>query len=291
MTPSIEHAVDYGQFAARLAAPRASRWELLSEVQREWGFEPDEWEPDEWDPDLWEDEDDEEDEDEDDEDEELRVDPNLSVPLALREWWTWPENTFMANARWYWTHPEMPPTLRPDPGGWGVAGAVPDGSPLLPPGGDRRVCVFMAEYQYCNEWGYAAAEAGQDDPRVLVSVGDDEGWAVQDRSVSEYFLHLALIRLPFRLGWTLRVSQEQLDRDPAALGRLTAAYPDMGLLPWRELGSDIVLRGGPDLIVRHDRADPEDVLLLAGRTEAAVREAAALLGAPCKGSDPEPPRD
>ncbi|MGW1035631.1 hypothetical protein ACWD4Z_26015 [Streptomyces antibioticus] len=297
MTSSTEHVVDYGQFAARLTAPRTSRWELLSEVQREWGFEPEEWDPEDWDPELWEDDDeDDEDADEDDEkdeddDEEARIDRSLPVPVALREWWTWPENTFMANARWYWTHPEMPPTLRPDPTGWGVAHEVPEGSPLLPPGGDRRVCVFMAEYQYCNEWGYAAAEAGQDDPRVLVSVGGDEGWVVQDRSVSEHLLHLALMRLPSRFGWTLAVQRDDLDRDPAALARLTAAYPDMGLLPWRELAGDVVLHGGPDLIVRHDRGIADDyVLLLTGRTEAAVREATALLGAPCAGRDPEPPR-
>ncbi|MEU3792457.1 hypothetical protein AB0F07_22075 [Streptomyces fructofermentans] len=282
MTAIFESVVDYGRFAERLATPQG-RWDLLGEVQREWGFEPEEWEPDDWDIELWEVDYWNE--------EEPGIDRGLPVPVALREWWTWPENTFNANARWYWTHPASPPTQRPAPSGYhdGREG-IPSGSPLLSQGGDRRVCVFMSEYQYCNEWGYAAAEAGQDDPRVLVSE-EDEGWRVQSRSISEYFLQLALVRLPGRLGWTLSVKPDDLKADLAALDRLITACPDMGLLPWRECAGDVLLRGGPDLIVRHDRnPSADEVLHIAGRTEAAVRHAAGILGPVCLGRDPMPQR-
>ncbi|MFI9306925.1 hypothetical protein [Streptomyces triculaminicus] len=134
-----------------------------------------------------------------------------------------------------------PPTIRPDPSGYGASDGLPSGNPFVGPGDDRRVCVFMAENQYCNEWGYPAAHAHLADPHVLVSGLDEEHepvWLLQSHSVSEFLLQLAVTRLPADYGYIV----EDNKVDPEVVTRLRAHLRPMGFLPWRELGAHRVLR-------------------------------------------------
>ncbi|MFE1360502.1 hypothetical protein [Streptomyces harbinensis] len=141
---------------------------------------------------------------------------------------------------------------------------------------DGRVCVFLSEYQYCNQWGYPVTEAGHQDPPVLVRTAEDT-WHPQSVSLSVFLLHLALERLPGHFGHTAALGHEDLERDPAVLDRLRAAYPGMGLPPWHELGADAVLHGGPDVVIRHARGEADGPLLVYGRTREAVERALAVL--------------
>ncbi|MQY05584.1 WD40 repeat domain-containing protein [Actinomadura macrotermitis] len=259
--------IDYGRFAERLRRP-AGRWDLLRGFQEEWGYEVPQdarsWERDapnehkEYVRGL-------SGEDGDD------SDPSLPIPEALGEWWDLPFNSFVHSARLYETNPEWPPTLRPDPTGYGVSDALPPGSPFMPANGDPRLCVFMAENQYCNEWGYLAADSAEPDPRVLVSTGDD--WVLQAASVSQFFLHLAVDRLPRHFGWTVEVSELPGE----VLERLRAAYPPLGLEPWCELGRHVTAYGAPDAILFHDTGIGDFELVATGRTEEALREVARVL--------------
>ncbi|MFI0357923.1 hypothetical protein [Actinomadura sp. 9N407] len=240
--------IDYGRFSERLRA--TSRWDLLREFQEEWGYHvPEGAAP--WP--RWS-------EDEHkayvrgltgEDDRFAGVDPSLPIPEALDEWWDLPFNSFTHSARLYWTNPEWPPTVRPDPSGYGVAEGLQEGDPFVGPEDDQRVCVFMAENQYCNEWGYLAAEAGQDDPRVMVSTED--GWRVQSRSISEFFLQLAAHRLTAHFGWTVQLDEDDFPGEVPFGERLAAAYPEMGLLPWWEFEADAMAHGAPDTIIWHNR--------------------------------------
>ncbi|WP_433228711.1 hypothetical protein [Actinomadura formosensis] len=281
--------VDYGAFEERLRrvmpdagerdpavpADTGPRWELLRQFQREWGYEvPEGVEPwPRWSEDRhkayvrrleqeWTGEED---------DEFGGVDFSLPVPDAIDQWWDLPFNSFTYSAKLYYTNPEYPPTVRPDPSGYGIAGAIQRNSDLVPPDADRRVCVFMAEYEYCNEWGYPAADAHLPDPRVLVSVSDDT-WVLQARSITEFFLLLAVHRLPPSLGWTVETDvtdeQERL---------LRAELTPMGFEPWRELEHHTVVLGGPDVIAYFDRDHDWD-LTVAGRTREAVDALGDRLG-------------
>ncbi|TNY37116.1 hypothetical protein [Thermomonospora catenispora] len=292
----MSEIVDYGRFAERLArvmprwdardrmteaefaahlADTGPRWELLDRFQREWGYEPS-GRPVVWpkganaghgehmrklgaEPTGAE------------QDEPAGADLSLPIPRALDEWWELPFNSFSRSPWLYWTNPEYPPRVRPDPSGYGAGPALPEDNPFVGPDEDRRVCVFMAEYEYCNEWGYLAAEAHLADPRVLVGLGEE--WTLQDRSISEFFLHLAIERLPASLGWRL-----ETDDDPELVERMRAAFPDMGLQPWRELEQEARCYGGPDVIVRHDTGSGDFPVLLYGRTREAVERAAQTLG-------------
>jgi hypothetical protein len=53
------------------------------------------------------------------------VDFTLPVPQAL-EWWDLPFDSFVHDPRLYWTDPEWPPAVRPDPSGYGVADGLPE---------------------------------------------------------------------------------------------------------------------------------------------------------------------
>ncbi|MFD7433792.1 hypothetical protein [Streptomyces sp. NPDC059861] len=259
--------IDYARFPERLAHARgadtAARWELLRSFQEEWGYEPSG---------------DRERVRTDDADEASGpVDPTLAIPAALAEWWDLPFNSFADQPRLYWTHLEWPPTIRPDPAGHGVRGALPPDNPFVGPEEDLRVCVFMAEYQYANEWGYPAARSALADPPVLVAAEDDdgkEGWMPQSHSVSEFFLQLAVNRLPEHFGWTAGESEIA----PETVTRLRAHLSPLGLLPWRELGARSEYFGGPDVIVRHDTGMHDLALTAYGRTEEAVRTLAESLG-------------
>ncbi|MFD5322097.1 hypothetical protein [Streptomyces sp. NPDC127098] len=250
----MPQVIDYGRFAERLREARdrvladsGERWALLDRVQREWGYVDPGGEP-VWGPGDGENV---------DEAGDLPPDhPQLPVPVALTEWWHSPVNSFAYRPRLYWVHTQWPP---------------------LTEDGPESVCVFMSEYEYCNQWGYPAAEAARDDPPVLVRTGDDE-WLPQAASISEFLLHLALERLPGHFGFTAVLTHGDLERDPAVLDRLRASFPELGLLPWRELGADAVLHGGPDVVIRHACGDFVDwPLVVHGRTRQAVEAALAVL--------------
>ncbi|WP_129843002.1 hypothetical protein [Streptomyces sp. RFCAC02] len=269
----MPQVIDYGRFADRLrearertAADPGQRWALLDEVQREWGWVDPGGEP------VWR--------AGDGENVDIRPDPSLPVPAALTEWWASPVNSFSFSPRLYWVHTQWPPLPQDE---------LPPGTVPPAPGTDRRVCVFMSEYQYCNQWGYPAAEAAQDDPRVLVSTGDDE-WVPQAASISEFLLHLALERLPGHFGFTVRLDHGDLHDDPAVVERLHASFPELGLLPWQELAADAVLHGGPDVLVTHARGGWVDwPLIVHGRTRQAVEDALAVLCPDLDGVRVEPP--
>ncbi|MEO3826311.1 hypothetical protein [Actinomadura sp. B10D3] len=237
--------IEYGRFTERLARERP-RWELLGEVQREWGYQdpggdplvtPEGEAPD------------------------FEPDDSDLIPVALLEWWASPVNSFAFRPRLYWTHPQWPPS-------------DPD-SVAHPPGDEIR--VFMAEYQYCNEWGYLASESHLPDPKVMVNTA--EGWVVQSRSISEFFLQLALERLPGHYGWSLRVPQDDVAGNPAIIERLHASYRELGLLPWQETGTDALAYGAPDALIHHGRGPGADyALVIHGRTRDALVQAADTLG-------------
>ncbi|MFC0040431.1 hypothetical protein [Actinomadura rayongensis] len=304
--------VDYGAFAGRLRAvmPRwderpfmppevfaahladtAPRWDLLRAFQEEWGFTAPSGPP------AWRREDTDEHRlyvrklhgdvlDADDEEDMEGVDVTLPIPKAVDEWWDLPFNSFTHEARLYWTHPVWPPTVRPDPSGYGVSAGLPDDTDLTDPDGDLRVCVLMAEYQYCNEWGYAASDAALADPRLLVSDGSDEWWLQAD-SVTEFYVQLAAMRLPF----ALRPSVEVAELPPEAATRLRTTFPAMGFAgPWRELGAHTTLYGGPDVILAHDEGAADITLRAAGRTPEALLAAGTALGLDWT-TEITPPRD
>ena len=269
--------IDYGSFRARLdaAGTTDARWRLLDAFQREWGLDVEDESGIGWIDDnrerLDELRDDPSSYDEDEDDDFEHVDLALEVPGALDEWWSLPFNSFVANPRFYWTHPIYPPSL--EAGG----GAEIDLTPGLFGTTDLRVCRFMAEYQYCNEWGYAAAHADLSDPPALVTA--DERWRVQARSLSEFFLLMAVIRLPRYLGWTA-VPDRAAAPDP---------IPALGFLPWRDLGGNVTVHGAPDALIYHDTADgSEEPLTVAARTRDALDGVAARLGVTWK--ETAPPR-
>ncbi|GAA0354895.1 hypothetical protein NE235_11740 [Actinoallomurus spadix] len=294
----MPEVIDYGRFAERLRrvmprwddrgrmspaefaehlADTGPRWELLRAFQEEWGYEPPGGEPrwPRWSESEhrayvrrleaeWTGEED---------DEFAGVDPALPIPAALDEWWDLPFNSFTYRPRLYWTNPEWPPTVRPDPTGYGSSRGLPPGNPFVGPDDDHRVCVFKAEYQYCNEWGYLAAEAALPDPKVLVSV--DDGWVVQARSISEFFLQLAVDRLPAHFGWSIRL----YDPAPGLVDRIRREFPELGLLPWRELSANTVTYGAPDAIIYLDDGGVVDFpLVVHARTRTAIEDLARTLG-------------
>ncbi|MFI1973282.1 hypothetical protein [Streptomyces cinnamoneus] len=284
--------IDYGRFHERLEKARGAntagavdsdaRWELLRRFQQEWGYEPD------GGPRRDRDEPDAHKEyvtalaaaacdGPVDDDEPADVDRSLAIPVALAEWWDLPFNSFADRSDLYETNPEWPPTVRPDPTGYGVSGGLAPDNPFVGPDEDQRVCVFMAENQYCNEWGYPAARGHLADPPVLVSARDDDGkpvWELQSRSLSEFFLHLAAARLPAHYGWTV----EENEVSPEVVARIRQELRPMGLLPWRELGARTEFFGGPDVIVCHNTGYGDFELLAYGRTEQALRRLADTLG-------------
>ncbi|MEU9993160.1 hypothetical protein AB0E10_41740 [Streptomyces sp. NPDC048045] len=265
------------EFAAHLA-DTAPRWELLRRFQEEWGYElPEDAVP--WQ--RWSESEHRqylrrlkgEAADEAGDDPFESVDLSLPVPAALDEWWELPFNSFTHSPRLYWTNPEYPPTLRPDPGGYGVADGLPDDTALVPAGADRRVCVFKAEYEYCNEWGYPAAEAGLPDPRVLVTVSERE-WVLQAGSLSEFFLQLAVQRLPAHYGWTVHGD----DDTERIVAWVRDELPTLGFQPWRELGQHITVYGAPDALVFHDTGYGDVELTVHARTAEALETLGARMG-------------
>ncbi|GAB3830965.1 hypothetical protein ACFPIJ_30495 [Dactylosporangium cerinum] len=243
--------INYGAFAQRLAQ-QADRWSLLDEIHAEWGFQDPGGDP----PHTRE----------GGENLAGEVDPGLPVPSALDEWWQRPVNSFLFNPRLYWTHSQWPPA---------VAGELPEQNPFTAAGDDRRVCGFMSEYHYSNTWGYLAAEAHLPDPRVLVDRGD--GWVLQNRSISEFLLHLTLDRLPAAYGWSLTFGPDAAGAD--VVQRLREQYPELGLPPWQEMGVDAVLHGAPDALVSHGRgAGAAHPVLIRARSRDALTAVAESLG-------------
>ncbi|MEU6869019.1 hypothetical protein ABZ924_38465 [Streptomyces sp. NPDC046876] len=269
--------IDYGRFHELLEQARSAvgsdRWELLRRFQEEWGYRPgpggrrrrdapDEHKeyvanlraatPDD-------------------------VDRSLPVPAALDEWWDLPFNSLADRWEVYETNPVWPPTIRPDPSGYGTSDGLPSGNPFVGPGDDQRVCVFMAENQYCNEWGYPAAHAHLADPQVLVSGLDEKYepvWLLQSHSVSEFLLQLAVTRLPAHYGHIV----EDNEVDPEVVTRLRAHLQPMGFLPWRELGAHTEYFGGLDVIVAHNTGEGDFALAAYARTAKALEQLAETLG-------------
>ncbi|WP_369212210.1 hypothetical protein [Streptomyces flavofungini] len=257
--------IDYGQFADRLRRQRhgGGRWDLLAAVQREWGFEDPGGEPGHS---RW-----------GGENQRHGIDWTLPVPVALNEWWDSAQvlNSFAYDPRLYWVHTQWPPKmseLEVAPGSGLVAGD----------GGDRRVCVFMSEYHFSHEWGYLAAEAEEQDPRVVVSLRGE--WVEQSPSLSEFLTQLAFERLPAHYGWTLRVRRAVVDADPLIVERLRSSYRDLGLPPWQENGTDALSYGAPDAVVRHGRGPGADfAVVVSARTREALIAVAGTLGLDCSG--------
>lgn len=273
--------LDYGTFAERLSSA-TSRWDLLREFQEEWGYVVKPGSP-RWN--RWS-------EDKHGKsvlalggtDEFEGVDPTLPIPATLDEWWELPCNTITQDDRPEWMHPWIqpvyPPTARAEPLEDGDMGPIPDDSDLVAPDADHRVCVFMIEGVYCVEWGYPAAEAHERDPRVLASVGwDEREWVLQARSLSEFFLQLAVQRLPIALGWSTQIYQEDVvDGDTDELvAKIKAELPALGFEPWRELGQDTIVHGGPDVLVHLAKGESGGIFL-SGRTPQALLDLIARLG-------------
>ncbi|MEV4252863.1 hypothetical protein AB0J52_06805 [Spirillospora sp. NPDC049652] len=253
----MDKIVDFGQFAGRLAgAAERGRWDLLREVQRELGYEEPGGEP-------------------------LITrrgeapgfEPGDDVPAALVQWWDWHGNSFTYRPRLYWTHPHWPPSA-PEAAG----------NPS-----DDEIRVIMSKYQYVHQWGYRASEAEQwPDPPVWVNTS--EGWTVQSGSISEFFLQLAVERLPAHFWWTMRVARDRVDG--AMVDRLRANYQEMGLPAWREMATDSLSYGGPDVIIRHGRGPGADyALVVHARTRDGLLQALGSLGAEWTDKDVQPPRE
>lgn len=264
MSGSRAEVTDYGRFAERLAAQRAhqdpaKRWDLYREFHAEWGFEPVRapepqpayvsaliGEPATDDP---------------------EDDPG--IPEALAEWWVLPENSWLhgafdeSSAHW-------PPMWCPG-GGYGQP-LEPD-SPLAVPGsGDLRTVAFMAEAQYCNEWGYLSAESTVADPKVLVTIGEE--WVPVAPTVSEFALLLAAVRVPAALGWQAYPGEGE---DEVA-ARIRLEWPGLGLPAWQEMGAELWLYGGPDTIAVVDEGSGDYPFRLCARTQGAAEAAIARLG-------------
>ena len=120
----MQKIIDYRTFPQRLSGQQ-TRWGLLDEVHAEWGFEDPGGEPLQT--------------REGGENMAGRAAPDLPVPDALEEWWSRPANSFLFNPRLYWTHSQWPPA---------IAGSLPAQNPFTASDGDRRVCAFMADYEY-----------------------------------------------------------------------------------------------------------------------------------------------
>ena len=273
--------VDYGRFADRLAAARAAaaadparRWDLYHEFHAEWGSVAVESEPKTHEPYIL-----------DligtkapgDPEADPEADPG--IPEALAEWWILPAGAD-------YDHGDWPPTWRPDPTGYGVSEGLAEESPFAIPGKDLRMACFLAEAQYCNEWAYLSAESHLPDPKVLVSVGPE--WEEQAPSVSQFFLHLATRSLLPEYAWT--AEPDDWDETDGLAERVRAVLPELGLRPWRELGSWSVLHGGPDVIVDVDvdgAGNTDYPLRVFGRTREAVENLLERLGGEWQVAEPE----
>ncbi|MFG2139695.1 hypothetical protein [Streptomyces sp. NPDC048650] len=180
------------------------------------------------------------------------------VPQALAGWLASPTNSYLAERGLYETFLQWPPE---------------------PAGGHR---VFMTEYEGCCVWGYRSADAQLPDPAVWIGFPDepDEPWDRLSRSVTEWLVQMTVVRvLP---EYAFRGGVRTFGTDEEVQGRaVRAALPELGLLPWPETGNTFHFFGARDAIVvwtsEHDVWECAD-LEIYGRTEAAVREAAARLG-------------
>ncbi|MWA14662.1 WD40 repeat domain-containing protein [Streptomyces sp. BA2] len=260
--------IDYGQFAERLERQqKCSRWSLLEEVQREWGYEDPGGEPGHS---RW-----------GGENKRHGIDWALPIPQALNEWWDSPLNSFAFNPRLYWVHTQWPPKISELDADTHVAATHP---------ADTRVCVFMSEYHYAHEWGYLAAEAELPDPRVFVSIGGE--WVEQSRSLSEFLMQLAFERMPAHYGWTLRFGRDTVDADPEVVRRLESSYRELGLLPWQGMGTDALSYGAPDAVIRHGRGPGADFkIVINARTREALLDVARTLGLEWTDKDIRPPAE
>ncbi|GAA1990972.1 hypothetical protein [Catenulispora subtropica] len=310
--------IDYTGFADRLAAcpDRAARWDLLRDVQREWGFvgAGNVWTPrtepvTETFEDLY---DEFEGFDEADDDHGYAA----VVPAAVNEYFAMAENSFRQAPRLYWTHPMDRPCRWPTARDvfrlrkHGIAEAS------IPPFHGE----FMSEYEACFSWGYRESEAAADDdpPVYVLNSSRLTGELIEDlaegpddpenqlrvaRSVTEWALAFVLTRLPFSSQYLLgKLEDEPNAVDPslfdhAAVARhrvkdigalterqrsvLESSFPELGLLFWHDAGGGR-LRGGRDVILRQwkdgDLFGSDYELSIAARTPEAMDAALATIG-------------
>ena len=265
--------IDYGGFAERLAAHRANpdpvkRWDLYREFHREWGFVPEggrRWPGDlSYDP------------------EDTSLVPEERVPAALREWWTLPENSFADHRVRHGMQYAWPPQWITAPPGNGDAEALSPDSPLVVDPDDLRMCCVLIENQGCAFWGYQSAEAHLDDPKAYVLATED-GWEVQAASMSEFALLVAFRTLPHDFAW----SAENWDTEFEELAdKIRATMPEVGFPVWRELQSEAVYHGGPDVLAMVDPTGEGDQLYVFGRTREALEHLTVELGGEWKISPP-----
>ncbi|MEU7908575.1 hypothetical protein [Actinoplanes sp. NPDC049118] len=250
----MDGVVDYGRFAQRLAActDRAGRWALLAQFEREWGVTPQPSEIFSWIDDLV--------------DEDLEgVDAHLPVPAALDEWLRLPATSYTDEPHLYWSYLIYPPRVEEDEDD----DLEPD-DPILAGATDLRMVRFLGRAFSDSRWGYPAALAGQADPPVVHS--DLSPGSVQSRSLSEFVVHLAVMRLPWRHGFAIEVPQTTPELDAALDG---AGLPQLGLPPWEEDGYwSVEVYGAPDAIVYRY---PGEVVWAVGRTRQALRDLAARI--------------
>jgi hypothetical protein len=258
--------IDYGRFAERLAVHRANqdpakRWDLYREFQEEWGFVPDagsRWTDGGL---AYRDQDD-------------GSVPPEKIPPALREWWKLSFNSFGDTRVQHGMQRHWPPKWITEPPGNGEAEALAADNPLVVDPDDLRMCSVLIENQGCAFWGYQSAEAHLADPRAYVLATED-GWAVQADSLSEFFLLVAVMFVPYSFGWTAENWDDDFDE---VAGKIRAAMPELGFHPWREFESQIVYHGGPDTLAMVDPTGDGDQLRLHGRNREALERLTAELG-------------
>ncbi|MFI1384221.1 hypothetical protein [Embleya sp. NPDC020886] len=252
----IDGVVDYRGFAARLARAcetAEGRDTLLADFHREWGFAGTVAEP--ADPTAL--------------GELGRTVLGFAPPAALIAWLAHPHNSFLAEPGLYETYLTWLPDDEDEPF---VAAAAT---------GHRGMYVFMAENQYCCEWAFSLddIDRGLADPPVYVGTSEDaDSWEVQSRSFTEWVIQVAIIRVLIDTAerWTWPDDVPAHPRPPA----LGTVLPEIGLLPWKELGNEVHFFGGEDTIVLHlphsEGGELYDIEVF-GRTEEAMLHTARLL--------------
>ncbi|MFJ8741616.1 hypothetical protein ACIRL2_19765 [Embleya sp. NPDC127516] len=259
--------IDYEGFAERLSAPWPRRRTLVSDLLREFGHVEaltDPWQPE----------------------------PPISddVPEALAEWLGSVRNSYLLDRGLYETYLDWP---------------------------TRRLgehSIFMTEYEGCCAWAFRAADAHLPDPPVWVGPGEEweeweeseeqgeereeseeqgHEWAMSSRSMTEWLVQMALVRVLPRYAFTGDVAAYGTTEDRGR--HIRATLPALGPLPWDEVGNTFHFFGARDAVVvwlsRHDSWECADLSIL-GRTEESVHETAARLSLELDNgvAAPTPPR-
>lgn len=210
--------IDYGNFAARLAA-QTDRWSLLKEVLDEWGISVHR----ETEPEFTE--------------EAIAIaEERLGFPLpsVLKEWYALP---FRVHEQWpkYGTC-VVPPSSEYD----GLGLFIQDG-----------LVGFHHEGCDCCKWGFRVTDAAMQDPPIyngMELMSDvrnfDTTWVLQNRRLSEWALHRTIADAV--LDGPLAAVVEEVSRDEAAI--LLSDFRRMGfpVEPWFQTE----LLGGLNAVIR-----------------------------------------